>query len=70
MKLQAVNAVFYLTPNALVMFGSCKLFDPIVTWAGFIRWEVRNNVLSIINWKLLTPLDSAWLPLEASRART
>ena len=40
---QLVNACVYLIPNAYVLGGQCRWYEPIIQWCGVIRWTCWNT---------------------------
>jgi hypothetical protein len=38
LTLQLVNCIFFVVPNAWVLAHECSWMEPVVVWAGFVRW--------------------------------
>ena len=42
LTLQLVNCIFFVVPNAWVLAHECSWMEPVVVWAGFVRWAGRR----------------------------
>ena len=38
LTLQLINCVFFVLPNAWVLSHECSWMEPVILWAGFVRW--------------------------------